>query len=146
MFLEADLVMELEVEITNSMSVGKGLNGYLNIIPITGGTFKCLNNDGVFANGIILPGGADWNTRKTETLSHVYAKYTIKTEDNIFISVENEGYLDDMVSSQIIKTVPKFKVNEDSNYSYLNTGVFVASLELNFSEKSIVSIKVYKLR
>ena len=146
MFLEADLVMELEVEITDSMAVGKGLNGYLNIIPIIGGTFKCLNNDGVFVNGKVLPGGADWNTRKSESLSHAFAKYTIQTEDNIFISVENEGYLEDMVSGQIIKTVPKFKVDEDSNYSYLNIGVFVASLELDFSEKSIVSIKVYKLR
>lgn len=110
MFLEADLAMELEVEITNSMTVGNGLNGYLNIIPITGGTFKCLNNDGVFVMGKVLPGGADWNTRKSETLSHAFAKYTIETEDNIFISVENEGYLDDMVIGQIIKTVHKFKV------------------------------------
>jgi len=113
---------------------------------ITRGTFKCLNNDGVFVKGIVLPGGADWNTRKNETLAHAFAKYTIRTEDNIFISVENEGYLDDMVNGQIIKTVPKFKVDEYSNYSYLNNGVFVASLELDFSEKSIVSIKVYKLR
>ncbi|MCR1951237.1 MULTISPECIES: DUF3237 domain-containing protein [Clostridium] len=146
MFLEADLAMELEVEITNSMTVGNGLNGYLNIIPITGGTFKCLNNDGVFVMGKVLPGGADWNTRKSETLSHAFAKYTIETEDNIFISVENEGYLDDMARGKIIKTVPKFKVDENSNYSYLNTGVFVASLDVNFFEKSIVSIKVYKLR
>lgn len=146
MFLEADLVMELEVEITSSMAVGNGLNGYLNIIPIIGGTFKCLNNNGELVKGEVLPGGADWNTRKSETLAHAFAKYTIKTEDNIFISVENEGYLDDKASGQVIKTIPKFKVDENSNYSYLNTGVFVAALELNFSEKSIVSIKVYKLR
>ncbi len=146
MFLEADLVMKLEVEITNSMAVGNGLNGYLNVIPIIGGNFNCLNNDGVFVKGKVLPGGADWNTRKSETLAHAFAKYTIQTEDNIFISVENEGYLDDKGISQIIKTVPKFKVDENSNYSYLNTGVFVASLELDFSEKSIVLIKVYKLK
>ena len=138
--------MALEVEITNSINIGNALNGYLNVIPIIGGTFKCLNNKGEFVTGKVLSGGADWNTRKSETLSHVFAKYTIQTEDNIFISVENEGYLDDKKSGQIIKTVPKFKVDENSSYNYLNTGVFVASLEVNFSEKKIVSIKVYKLR
>jgi hypothetical protein len=146
MFLEADLVMILSVEIGPFMTVGNGAEGYLNIIPITGGTFKCADNNGTYVNGIILPGGADWNTRKSETLSHVFAKYSIQTEDGVLINVENEGYLDDNRSGQIIKTVPKFKVECSSNYSHLNYGVFVGALELDFSEKTIVNIKVYKLR
>ncbi|MDP4089016.1 MAG: DUF3237 domain-containing protein [Bacillota bacterium] len=146
MFLEADLVLELRVEIGPFLPVGKGVEGYLNVIPITGGSFKCMDNSGKYVGGTILPGGADWNTRKGETLAHVFAKYTIQTEDGVLISVENEGYLDDNPDIQTIKTVPKFQVDEDSNYGYLNYGVFVGGLELDFSEKPAVEIKVYKLK
>lgn len=51
MFLEADLVMTLGVEIGESMPIGNGADGYLNVIPITGGTFKCMDNNGVYVNG-----------------------------------------------------------------------------------------------
>jgi hypothetical protein len=146
MFLEADLVLELEVKIGPMQQIGKGVEGYLNIIPIVGGAFKCMNNDGEFVSGVILPGGADWNTRKSETLAHAYAKYTIQAEDGTLISVENEGYLDDRSGEQIIKTVPKFKVDENSKLSHLNYGVFVGQLDLNFSKEPIVEIKVYKLK
>jgi hypothetical protein len=146
MFLEADLVLELEVKIGPVQQIGKGIEGFLNIIPITGGTFKCRDNHGKYGDGVILPGGADWNTRKSETLAHVYAKYTIQTADGTLISVENEGYLDDRNSGQIIKTIPKFKVDENSNYSHLNYGVFVGRLDFKATEEPIVEIKVFKLK
>lgn len=146
MFLEADLVLELEVKIGPVQQIGKGIEGFLNIIPITGGSFKCVDNNGRYVSGVILPGGADWNTRKSDALAHAYAKYTIQTEDGTLISVENEGYLDDRNSGQIIKTVPKFKVDENSKYSHLNYGVFVGGLHFKDSQEPIVQIKVYKLK
>jgi hypothetical protein len=140
MELNAKLVMELSVDIGEIQVVGKTSKGYLRVIPITGGTFSgdiC---------GEIIPGGADWNTRLNNGLTHVFAKYTMKTDDGVYISVENEGYLEDGLSKSLIKTVPKFQVEEDGKYGWLEHGVFVASLNGKNSDIPGVCIKVYKLQ
>jgi hypothetical protein len=146
MLLEADLVLSLEVKIGPIQEIGKNIEGFLNVIPITGGTFKCLDNEGQTVRGIVLPGGADWNTIKNENLSHAFAKYVIQTEDKVLISVENEGYMDNRADKQVIKTIPRFKVDDNSRYSHLNYGVFVGQLDFNGDKEPFVVIKVYKLK
>jgi hypothetical protein len=136
----AEPIMELEVDIGESFVVGKTSKGFLQVIPITGGTFS-----GAKLRGIIVPGGADWNTRMDSGLTHVFAKYVIKTDDGAFISVENEGYLEPDISKPFFKTTPKFQVEEDGKYGWLAHGVYVGSLQVRDSGKPGVRIGIYKL-
>ena len=88
MMLEAQLVLELTVELGETQEAGQTPNGFLRLIPIIGGEFS-----GLDIKGKILPGGYDWNTVINENVAHVFAKYVIQTDDGINISVQNEGHL-----------------------------------------------------
>lgn len=140
MQLEADLVLELDVEVGEVQEIGKTPKGLLRLIPITGGTFKGAN-----IKGKVISGGYDWNTTLNETSAHVFARYALQTDDGVYISVENEGYLDDKTQNNVIKTNPRFDV-ADGKYDWLRSGVYVGSLEASKSEKPGVCIKIYRMK
>lgn len=137
MKLEAKEILHLHVICGKDMEVKEDGRGYLRVIPIVGGTF-----DGI-VSGTIVPGGADWNTTYREGVAHVFAKYLLKTEDGIYIAIENEGKIDFNKEARI-RTVPKFQVSNDSSLAWLNIGVYVG--ELNFGEKpGQIEIVIYQL-
>ena len=144
--LEAELILELDVEIAQPMIVGQTDKGYLKVIPITGGTF-C----GQQLKGEIVPGGADWNTvmgvgpEDLEGIRQVFAKYTIRTQEGVYISVENEGWKAmDPVHATAIATVPKFEC-ADERYRWLNYGVYVGSLTPK-QGKDGVTLRFYRMK
>lgn len=138
MKLEAELIMKLHVLLATPPHVGGGAGDDLLIIPIVGGSFE-----GPKLRGTVCPGGADWNTRISPTTSHAAARYWICTEDGVYISVENEGIIEDGPSR--IKTVPHFKVQPGKGYDFLRSGVFVGELE-GGAEPDSVDITFYKLQ
>ena len=87
MKLEADLIMNLRVDIGTFQELGETSHGNLKVIPITGGSFS-----GPQLKGTIVPGGADWNKLMGGSVRHIFAKYTLLTDDGEYISIENEGY------------------------------------------------------
>ncbi|MBZ4671759.1 MAG: hypothetical protein PWQ76_1093 [Clostridiales bacterium] len=139
MQLEAELVLELNVEIGEAKEVGMTSEGFLRLIPITGGTFS-----GKGIKGKVIPGGYDWNVTVNDKLSHLLAKYAIQTDDGDYISVENEGYID-FTQNDFIKTTPRFQVQSEK-YAWLQSGVFVGSLMPLDSNVPGVKINVYKLK
>lgn len=122
MTLEAQHVMTLYIDLEPPRSVG-GIRENMNIIPIAGGTFE-----GPQLRGIVCRGGADWNTRLSETVSHASAQYWLETDDGYTISVSNEGIIDAKRSGVRIKTTPRFETAADSPYAFLLSGVFVGEL------------------
>lgn len=169
MQLEAELVLELKVELGPTQEVGNTPTGFLRLIPITGGTFSGPN-----IQGSILSGGYDWNTARHDHTAHAFAKYALLTDDGVVISVENEGVIPsesqpsqtnqtNQIShsshSSLIKTTTRFEV-EDGKYDWLRSGVFVGSLEVGAGTSAITStstsadtteipsvcIKIYKLK
>lgn len=140
MRLEADLVLELTVELGETLDVGNTPNGFLRLIPITGGAFL-----GPEIKGRILPGGYDWNTALNDGVTHVCAKYALQTDDGVHISIENEGYLSSGSHDNAIQTTPRFQVT-DGKYDWLRSGVFAGSLEAGQTEVPSVCIKIYKLK
>ena len=140
MELAAELKLELTVEVDfgHLLDVGMTQTGHFRVIPITGGSFS-----GPGIKGSVIPGGADWSTMIDEKTAHVFAKYVIQTDDGVLISVENEGVMD-ITQPAMICTTPRFKVQKDSKYAWLQNGVFVGSLE-RAPDLSCVFIKIYKL-
>ncbi len=138
MNLESEIIMQLKVQCTPLLEVGDDGRGDLRVIPIIGGTF-----DGKL-RGEVVSGGADWNTDLGEGLAHVFAKYLLKTEDGEYIAIENEGKIN-FNSSGFIKTTPRFQVSSTGKYAWLNTGVYVASLD-GGKEEGQVEITIYRLK
>ncbi|MEG6571537.1 DUF3237 domain-containing protein [[Clostridium] cellulosi] len=137
MTLEAELIMKIHVQCEKDMEVKSDGSGYLRVIPIVGGTFEGK------INGTVVPGGADWNTQRENGISHVFAKYLLKTDDGVYIAVENEGKIPNG-SKALIKTSPRFQVDDNSKYAWLNSGVYVGSLTIGEKEGQI-EITVYKM-
>lgn len=138
MNLAAELIMELNVECVKELDVGKGLDGHLKVIGIVGGTFTGK------LSGTIIPGGADWNTQKQEKTSHVFAKYLLQTNDGEYIAIENSGVIDFADNSSRIKTTPRFTADHNGKYGWLNSGVYVGSLDGGEKTNS-VNIKIYRM-
>lgn len=139
MKLEAENIMDLKVDIGTFQEVGETVQGHLKVIPITGGSFSGPN-----IRGTVVSGGADWNNLIGGEFRHVFAKYTLLTDDGEYISIENEGYSDEQESKPYIRTVPKFIVGKNSRYQFLRSGVFVGSLKKG--EGEFVEISIYKLK
>lgn len=138
--LHADEVMRLRVQIAAPQIVGPTGQGWLQVIPIMGGTFT-----GKELSGRVVPGGADWNTTREDGVAHVFAKYLLQTSDGEYIAIENEGWIE-RNSEARIKTRPTFAASIAGKYHHLNSGVYVGELTLPPDIKDIVDIVIYKLR
>lgn len=128
--LKAREIMQLWVHCPEEarLCVGENDFGLLRAICITGGHFS-----GEALNGQVVPGGADWNTGfggstpETFTSAELFAKYLLKTDDGVYIAVENTARRDKTRPSPYVVTTPKFTAPR-GKYEWLNYGVYVANL------------------
>jgi len=68
------------------VELGAMHGGAQRVIPITGGTFVGPN-----AGGEILPGGADFQTLRSATVTELRAKYAIRLDSGHCITIDNFG-------------------------------------------------------
>jgi hypothetical protein len=103
-------------------------------IPITGGTIK-----GPKLNGVVLPGGGDWQSIHPDGLTEIFARYSMKADDGTVIAITNPGVR--VASTDVIarlsagedvdptlyyfRTTPVFEVTAGP-YAWLRRSVFVA--------------------
>lgn len=144
--LDAQHVMHLQVACAERPVVGGNDFGYLKVIQISGGEFH-----GELLSGEVVPGGADWNmgfgglTEEEVTSRFVFAKYLLKTDDGVYIAIENAGYKLATGERPHIATTPRFHAPK-GKYDWLNYGVFVGSLEpAEVNGVRGVNIHIYKL-
>ena len=83
---QLEFVCELIVTVGKPQQVGETGMGTRKIIPILGGTFK-----GPKMQGIIIPGGADWQLINKDGIAEIDARYTLQTDDSTLIYVSNKG-------------------------------------------------------
>lgn len=131
LLLKAERVMTLRVDCPDEERLWVGQNdfGLLRAIRITGGEFH-----GDRLRGTVVPGGADWNTGfggegpESFTSVDVFAKYLLKTDDGVYIAVENSGRRDKTKEQPVIVTTPRFFAPR-GKYEWLNYGAYVGSLK-----------------
>jgi hypothetical protein len=116
-------VMTLRVVLGAPLPVGRVPEGELTIIPITGGSFV-----GPRLRGKVLPGGADWNTRLSPTLSRACARYWLQTDDGAIIAVYNDGLLDAQTKPGALCTTPRFECDMDGSYAFLTAGTYAGTV------------------
>ncbi|AEE48378.1 DUF3237 domain-containing protein [Haliscomenobacter hydrossis] len=150
----ADPALEFAFEVTCTLDPPQELGittyGKRRIIPITGGTFTGPN-----IKGIILPGGADWQTVRTDGTADLEARYTLKTDDGALIYINNKGIRTGKPevlarlgkgekvdpAEYYMRTAATFEVSGEK-YSWLNKAVFVGTGMRNANS---VIIRFYKV-
>lgn len=121
-------VFTAPVRIGSILSIGQSKYGSRTVIPITGGTFS-----GAELAGEVIPGGADFQLTPTGGSLEIEARYTLRTDDGMLISVRNCGGGGG--------TTPQFETLRDGAYAWLNEQRFSGTIGLSIGG---VLISVYR--
>lgn len=130
-----EFVCELTVSIGKAQQVGETGMGTRRIIPILGGTFRGPN-----MQGIILPGGADWQLITKDGIANVEARYTLQTDDSTLIYISNKGIR--VASQEIVKKINNGEVVSPDAYYFRTVPLFeTANPKYQWLMKSIFIAK-----
>jgi Protein of unknown function (DUF3237) len=127
-----ELALELYVTLSPRVEVGESDDGVRQFIPITGGRFS-----GAGIRGEVMPGGADWQTRRRDGVVEVNALYSIRTDDGAVIVVDNRGIIVPPPPAAVggaaapaagyVRTSPRFHAPQ-GKYDWLNKTVFIGTI------------------
>jgi Protein of unknown function (DUF3237) len=123
--IELDSVMTVNVICDPPIDVGAVTGGFRRIIPIIGGTFE-----GPDLRGVVLAGGADWNLQRRDRIFEAWARYTLRTDDDVLISVTNAGLVTIGSDGVHGRTSPCFEVAGPA-YVWLTRSLFIGTLTTN---------------
>jgi hypothetical protein len=130
-------VFEARIEVGPVQEVGVTAKGVRKMIPILGGSFS-----GQDIEGIILPGGADWQLVRPDGVAEIEAHYTMRTSDGVCIYIMNRGYrhgppdvmaklaqgIEVAPDQYYFRSSPVFEV-EQGKYDWLTRSIFVGTGE-----------------
>lgn len=134
------LVAELAVTIDTPYMIGNVGPGVREVIPITGGSVA-----GPRLNGTVLPGGADWCLTRPDGICEIWARYTLRTDDDVLISIVNAGLAQADENGDFTgNTVPQFEV-ADGPYEWLRSASFVCTL-LTRGDGTLARATIYEVR
>jgi len=123
------------IELEPMLAVGPTPRGERRIYPIAGGRFE-----GERLSGTVLPGGADWQLIGADGSAELDARYTLRTDDDALVYVQNRGMRHgpadvlaaltrgDAVhpAAYYFRATPRFETG-DARYAWLNRAVAVCS-------------------
>lgn len=152
MVIDLEFAFEAKVSVSDPIRIGETPIGTQYMIPIKGGTIN-----GPSIKGEIIPVGADFLLVRRDGVEEVKATYTIKTEDDQNIYVDNRGYyfaapeVKDLLAKReevdprliYFRTTPTFRAPE-GKYSWLNRTIMVCSGE-ELTDISTVFLKFYRV-
>jgi hypothetical protein len=136
--LKTDFAFTAMVAVGEPLVVDKAPGGIRRFIPITGGTVS-----GPLLNGKVLAAGGDSQLLRPDGVLEIEARYLIKSDDGVVISVVNRGLrvASPAVMARLMKgehvgpdeyyfrTVAQFEAPVDSVYRELNRHLYVATAE-----------------
>jgi hypothetical protein len=127
------LAFEMHATLGPVTEVGKLANGMTRrIIPVTGGTFE-----GPGIKGIVLAGGADWQTVTPDGIAVLDARYTLQTDQGHSIYISNKGIRHG--KPEVLKRLAAGEEVDPSEY-YMRT---VAEMEASAPELDWVRRSVF---
>ena len=145
MEIHLEFAFEANVSVSETIFIGDTPVGKQFMIPITGGTFE-----GPELNAKVLPVGADFLLERKDGVAEVKATYSIETDDDQKIYIDNWGYFSppkegrETDEAEYFRTVPTFRAPE-GKYSWLNHTIMVCSGEKGQSP-STIRLKFYKVK
>jgi hypothetical protein len=137
-----EFAFEEIVTLGDNITPGPTAMGGRNIVPITGGTFE-----GPTIKGTVIPGGWDWQLRRTDGCLSIKADYMLKTDDGAIINVVNQGVSCPAVDGKRdpVRTLPVFEAPL-GKYEWLGKSAFVGTLDpLSLNTGRAVRIRFYRI-
>lgn len=122
--LRPTAVFELTVRVGEALELGEVGGGRRRMIPILGGE---LQGSGARCgdSGIVLPGGADWQTLGSDGVTHLHARYAIRMSNGDIVGVNNSGVR--RASTDIADRMAAGMEVDHSQYYFVTTPVFEAA-------------------
>ena len=136
--LQTEFVYETIAEIGEVEVIGAGPPGERRIVPILGGTFE-----GPMMRGVVLPGGADRQTMRSDGVLELDALYELRTDDNVLLTVRNAVLIDTVnpyARSHVTVTAPA------GRYEWLNRRILVGTLEPLMPKRQAVCVRVFAVQ
>lgn len=127
--------LHLEVAYDRVQVIGSTSAGWRGVYPVDGGRFE-----GARLRGKVLPGGADWVTRRADGATAIDVRLILATDDGAAIAMTYTGLLclNEVAGRQFrkgeptsyrdtyIRTTPRFET-ADERYAWLNRVIAVAN-------------------
>lgn len=128
-------VFDIEAAVAPIRDLGPTPHGRRRIVPILGGTVK-----GPRLQGVLVPGGADWQYVRSDGVVELVARYSIRATDGTEIAVTNRGLrrapseiMERMARGEQVdpalvycRTVPLFEA-PTGPHAWLNGSLFVCN-------------------
>lgn len=118
---------EERVTLGASVAVGETPYGSRNLVPITGGEIA-----GPKLHGTVLPYGWDWQLKPSDGCTLLSAEYFVRADDGSVIHILNTMQSCEPMKPGAIRSIfrPVFEAPKTSKYAWLNSGTFVAVLQV----------------
>jgi hypothetical protein len=113
-------VFDLTVRVGEAHELGETGGGRRRTIPILGGELH-----GFGDGGIVLPGGADWQTLGSDGVTHLHARYAIRMSNGDIVGVSNRGVR--RASPDIAERMAAGIEVDHSRYYFVTTPIFEAA-------------------
>ena len=137
--VDPEPAIEIHVTLSDKVALGQTDNGERFIVPITGGEFTGRN-----VQGVVVPGGADWQLVRSDNVKEYVARYSLRTDDGYTIMVDNRGISRDAEGGLYRVTVPEFHAPQGP-YQWLNESLFVGTITSVKKPRAVV-IRAYEVR
>ena len=146
------LSLECTIIVTLGTPIEMGIvpGGRRRFIPITGGTVS-----GARLQGVVLPGGGDWQTIGDDGTTEIHARYALRASDGTVVEIDNPGVR--VASPEIIarltagedldpalyyfRTTPKFSLPV-GKHDWLRRNIFVA---VGIRHPATVEVQIFKV-
>jgi len=141
---------DLDIQVAAAQELGEFGGGRRRVVPIIGGALT-----GPRLAGVVVPGGADWQTIRPDGVTLIEARYTVRMSDGWTIGVVNTGMrraapeiIQKITAGEIVdpslyyfRTTPVFEVGRGP-YGWLTENIFVCVGE---RLPSLVRLKIYSV-
>ncbi|MES2625230.1 MAG: DUF3237 domain-containing protein [Pseudomonadota bacterium] len=109
-----EFAFELVASLDAPLQLGNTGVGQRRIIGVTGGTIK-----GPMLNGVVLPGGADWQIVRADGVTEISARYTLQADDGALIYVDAPGIRE--ATPEVIARINAGEIVDPSEYYFRTT-------------------------
>ena len=147
-----ELVCRVDAQLEEPLVVGSVPLGTRRVIPIAGGCVR-----GPCLQGVILPGGADWQLVDDDGTATIDTRYLMRTDDGALVLITTQGFrhgppevLARVAAGETVdpaeyyfRVAARLETGKTSPHAWVNRTVFVA---IAARQQSSVSYDLYAVR